>query len=382
MSTLWIFNPDNDIALGNNLKHFTPPRNAMLLRQYGAMLPAWIADAGDIIFTEFTADATWLRHISQTYGKELEILTTENCTRVAHLQPWGWSRAIVDTFSRAGISSHLLPGDEQIERIRQLSHRHSSVVINRELQEQGFDVPIPAEFTDTVTLDKYIGGHGSVVIKSPWSSSGRGVIYSDRIDKATLLRHAEGIIKSQGSVLAEMRHDKIADFAMLFSIKDGNARYVGLSVFETLDGGNYTGNIVASEQHLSSIITHYVSSSYLERLRKAIEAILTKMVGSTYTGICGIDMMVYATADGEPHIAPCIELNLRYTMGYIAHCLARDIIAPGAIAKMHVTYLGNRSGVNVNESVSPQFDNAKRLVKGTLSLIPSNPHFAISLSIE
>ena len=52
MDSLWIFNPENDIALGNNLRYFTPPRNAMLLRNHGAMLPAWIAKPGDMVFTE------------------------------------------------------------------------------------------------------------------------------------------------------------------------------------------------------------------------------------------------------------------------------------------------------------------------------------------
>lgn len=381
MNTLWIFNPDNDIALGNNLKHFTPPRNAMLLRQYGAMLPAWIANAGDIIYTDNPTDATWLCDISNHIGKEMEILTPDNSNHVKQIKPWGWSRAVVDTFLRRGISSNLLPNDEQIERIRQLSHRRTSIIINRKLQDAGFEVPIPVEFTDTGALSNHISSQRSIVIKSPWSSSGRGVIYSERRVMANLLRQADGIINSQGSVLVEPYLDKIIDFAMLFNISEGIAKYVGLSVFETLAGGNYTGNIVASEQQLASIITRYVSLSYLERLQREIGIILTELISNAYNGICGIDMMVYSSADGTNRIAPCVELNLRYTMGYIAHCLARDIIAPEKTGKMLITYIGNRDYFNKGNRIPPQISNDNRLINGTLNLIPTNPYFSITLTV-
>lgn len=382
MDTLWIFNPENDIALGNNLRRFTPPRNAMLLRERGAMLPAWIAGDGDIICTSNPTDAKWLRDMAPILKKDIEILTTENIGRVKCVRPWGWSHAIANSLQRAGIPVGLMPDAEAIERIRLLSHRRSSVIINRRLKDAGIDVSIPVEISDTALLTEYIGRHKSVVIKSPWSSSGRGVIYSDRMNASALLRHAEGTIKSQGSVLVEPRLDKIVDFAMLFEISEGNARYVGLSVFETLSGGNYTGNIIASKQYLSAIITQYVAPSCLERIRQSLETILTDLIGNTYTGICGIDMMVYKDSTDCYRIAPCIELNLRYTMGYVAHCLARDIIAPGTVAKMHVTYTGNTPPSKNGTTFSPQFSSSNRLTNGTLPLIPSNQDFTITLTVE
>lgn len=378
MDTLWIFNPENDIALGNNLRRFTPPRNAMLLRERGAMLPAWIAGDGDIIIcTSNPADAKWLRDMAHILKKDIEILTTENIGRVKCVRPWGWSHAIADNLQRAGIPVGLMPDAEAIERIRLLSHRRSSVIINRRLKDAGIDVSMPVEISDTALLTEYIGRHKSVVIKSPWSSSGRGVIYSDRMNASVLLRHAEGTIKSQGSVLVEPRLDKIVDFAMLFEISKGNASYVGLSVFETLSGGNYTGNIIASEQYLSAIIAQYVASSCLERIRQSLGTILTDLIDNAYTGICGIDMVVYKDSTNCYRIAPCIELNLRYTMGYVAHCLARNIIAPGIIGRMAVNYIGNCTAKCMH---APEFNSDNHLINGTLSLIPGGSDFTIFLS--
>lgn len=381
MDTLWIFNPENDIALGNNLRFFTPPRNAILLRERGAMLPAWIAGDGDIILTSNPADADWLHKLADTLKKNIEILTPGNIGRVSSIRPWGWSHAIVESLARVGLSRHIMPDLERIERIRALSHRRSSVIINRRLAEAGFNAPVPIEFSDIGLLEKHLKEHQDVVVKSPWSSSGRGVIYSSKMDKARLLSLALGIIKNQGSVLVEPMLDKTIDFAMLFNIGGNGAEYIGLSIFNTLAGGNYSGNIVASEDCLTDIIGGYAGRQCLERLKLSLAAILTDLIGDAYSGVCGIDMMIYKDKDEVPAIAPCIELNLRHTMGYVSHCLARDILASGKTAEMNVSYIGNVSEPTL-PPCQPKFDSDRRLTEGTLSLIPQNPDFAITLTVK
>lgn len=382
MDSLWIFNPENDIALGNNLRYFTPPRNAMLLRNHGAMLPAWIAKPGDMVFTENSTDAEWLDNMSDILKKEISILTPGNISRVSHVCPWGWSRAIVENLARTGISRNLMPDPQRIERIRALSHRRSSVTINRKLLGTGMKAALPVEFSDIGSLRSYLDAHNRVVMKSPWSSSGRGVIYSEKMDTARMLSLAEGIIKNQGSVMIEQMFNKIIDFAMLFKIGTDGAQYIGLSVFDTLSTGNYTGNLIASESHLSGMIGRFVGHLYLEQLKQSLENILTELIGDAYIGVCGIDMMVHKNADGTYALAPCVELNLRHTMGYIAHCLARDIIAADKTGEMNVTYTGNKPDNHPAETDIPRFDSANRLVSGSLSLVPPNPYFTITLRIN
>lgn len=379
MDTLWVFNPDNDIALGNNLRRFTPPRNAMLLRKYGAMLPLWIAGDGDIIYAE-GGDLRWLQRMSDMLEKNVTLLSSDNIGRIKKVSPWGWSNAIAGDLIRLGISPQLIPDQTHIERIRQLSHRRSSVIINRQLEEAGFNVPMPVEISDIETLEKHLRQTGPAVIKSPWSSSGRGVVYTEKMPQTRLLSLAAGMIKHQGSVLVEPLLDKIMDFAMLFDIRDGIARYVGLSVFDTLATGNYTGNIVASEQNLTNLLCRYVDISILQRLQKSLETILSELVGDAYTGICGIDMMIHTGNDGTPLIAPCIELNLRHTMGYIAHCLERDIISPEITGRMTVTYTGASQTPPSTGAMPPHFNADNRLIAGTLQLVPPNPYFNITLT--
>ena len=130
------------------------------------------------------------------------------------------------------------------------------------------------------------------------------------------------------------------------------------------------------------MIGRFVGHLYLEQLKQSLENILTELIGDAYIGVCGIDMMVHKNADGTYALAPCVELNLRHTMGYIAHCLARDIIAADKTGEMNVTYTGNKPDNHPAETDIPRFDSANRLVSGSLSLVPPNPYFTITLRIN
>ena len=62
----------------------------------------------------------------------------------------------------------------------------------------------------------------------------------------------------------------------------------------------------------------------LRELREA-EAMVADFVGSSYNGYLGpvgVDMFVYHDAEGY-HLNPCVEINLRHTMGMVAHAIAQ-----------------------------------------------------------
>lgn len=381
MHTLHIFNPENDIALGNNLRYFTPPRNAALLRRHGSMLMAWIAGDGDLIYSDIKDNEQWLESMAPVIKRDLSVFRPSDIHDITNIRPWGWSNAIAGELCHAGLSPDMMPATGAIEKIRAISHRRSSVFINSKLRDAGVHAPIPVEITGTAALDEYLDKHPRAVIKSPWSSSGRGVIYSGNMERRCLLALAGGMMKNQGSILIEPELNRLMDFAMLFEAGGDVVRSIGLSVFETGKGGNYSGNIVASQQHLTSLITKYVSEETLTGIRVRLEHILSELICNHYSGICGIDMMVYLDNDHTPRIAPCIELNLRNTMGYVALCLSRTIAAPGITGHMRIRYKGNY-GSNAGTDKPPRFDSNGYLAEGTLELVPTNSYFDISLTID
>ena len=60
---------------------------------------------------------------------------------------------------------------------------------------------------------------------------------------------------------------------------------------------------------------------------------------SIYTGYLGVDMLVYRKkANGEFAIHPCIEVNMRYTMGMVALRISQKYLAPNARGDMRITY--------------------------------------------
>ena len=119
--------------------------------------------------------------------------------------------------------------------------------------------------------------------------------------------------------MIEPRYNKMCDFAMEFvSTPDGGVRYCGLSVFKTLNA-QYTGNVVGSERFKRDLLSRYVSQPLLDDIASRLEQNLTAMLSGRYAGEFGVDMMVVAGAEGDRFLLhPCVEINLRRTMGHLA----------------------------------------------------------------
>ena len=75
----------------------------------------------------------------------------------------------------------------------------------------------------------------------------------------------------------------------------------------------------------------YIPLEQLAEVRRQLTALLNEALSNEllpawYTGPFGVDMMmVSALPLAKCAIHPLVELNLRMTMGWIAHLLARDL---------------------------------------------------------
>ena len=104
--TLYIFNPENDMALADGKPGYTPPQLIQQMRRELWWLPQWWAEEDDIVWN----------------GEDR--LTLEDDTKIL---PWGWSAALCHHLKQAGVQESLLPSAEKLEQIRQLYHRHTAV---------------------------------------------------------------------------------------------------------------------------------------------------------------------------------------------------------------------------------------------------------------
>lgn len=309
MAVLHLFNPENDLALAAGIATYTPPPAAVELRRRGALLPMWFASAGDYVLAprSLAAEAERFR---RKYGLQGDIFTPGHADAVVSCAPWGWSAAARRLFVKAGVADAALPSDDTIARMRALSHRRTSVAI---LQAVGWP-QLPVEAATVEAAFDAVGRFGGrAFLKFPWSSSGRGVFDTSTLSADKIHSVAAGCIRRQGSVMVEPAYNKVSDFAMLYCCSGGRAEFHGLSCFATHAGGAYAGNVIAPQSHLAKLI-----GIPTEDVAEAVCAAITAVVAPHYSGPLGVDMMVAESDGGSRFIMPCIELNLRYTMGFVA----------------------------------------------------------------
>lgn len=301
--TLYIFNPENDMALADGHAGYTPPARIRQMRRELWWLPQWWAAEDDIV-----------------WNGEDRLQVPDDTT----IRPWGWSAAICHQLRQAGVQESLLPSPRKLEQLRQLSHRQTAVALLQELREQlSLDGHLAGESVLCHTKEEVedaVNSYGEAMLKQPWSSSGRGL---RKVSPANLLSGERG-----ESVVVERFLHKVCDFALEFWLDGrGGVEYRGLSLFYTNDKGAYLGNWVAPEGQKLQWLTQYVPPQYLVEIRRWWEERLRHF---DYEGPVGIDMML-----AREGICPCIEVNWRWTMGLVS-CLVAE---QGRYGRMVVEYI-------------------------------------------
>lgn len=262
-----------------------------------------------------------LRELHERYGLKGEIVS---CPDGLMPDPWGWSADAVRQFSAAGVDRTALPSAAEVGRLRMLSHRRTSVEI---LQSLGRGDLVAVETSDPDEVVALEADSPGCYVKSPWSCSGRGVFCASALTPEVLRTRAAGLIRRQGSVMVERGvRGKTLDLAALYRAEGGEVTFGGLSVFVAEKRGTYGGNIVAPQQWLRDYIGRHVSLQELDEVIAAHTCVLTSVVGPHYEGWLGIDML--ASPAG---LHPCIELNLRRTMGVVAMEVASRLTVPPSL---------------------------------------------------
>ena len=321
MASLVIFNPEHDFALAVGSGPYTPPGSVIHLRKKLALLSALWADGSDFILLPpdlSLRDLPGLPYHDVFLSKGLRPIYLPDIAGISSeieaVEPWGWDFALCRSLAEAGLDSSLLPSEETLYHIRRLSHRNFTFLFRREidcfLNREGMMTGEEAFTTDDV--EDFLLRHPAAFLKAPWSSSGRGIVASDHISRKGLMEWSSGILRRQGSVICEPRWDKVIDFASEWKVTDGEAHFLGWSVFETSLRGKYHGNMNLPQPEIISFIEGKTSES-LSDILQAQKIALGKHVAPFYSGLLGIDML----ADTRGRIHPCIEINLRRTMGHI-----------------------------------------------------------------
>lgn len=318
---LYIFNPENDMALGCGRDSYNAPAWTLQFRHDLELLPAYVAEPGSLILVQDAiASQQWL----DARGLDVEAVEAKqlHTLRDVAIKPWGWSMPLCKELAHAGVHESLLPTREQMMTVRELAHRRTSIAVHEAIrQECGREFsPIPVEIDSAEAVLEWSERHPGCFIKTPWSGSGRGIYRA--IDTGTLQfeRWCRGAIARQGSVLCEVALDKVMDMALEFSCDKGMCEFVGYSVFKSDGQNQYGGGIVASVEHLHDIIAQQYPA--IDEMTEAMRRVVERLIAPHYSGYLGVDMLLYRDGD-KVEIDPCIEVNLRCTMGLVTSVLGQ-----------------------------------------------------------
>ena len=328
---LHIFNPEHDIALATNVKRFTAPHVARQLRSEMGFLPALWASDGDMVIVDDIKAAEHRLNRLKRYAANVSLVSLNNAPSLLLLQhhldeiesiePWGWDSGVAEILQKAGLPQKLIPDANHMEDIRQLSNRYwaASNLLPEVRRVDNLMIGESWYIKNFNELSLKVSYSGCYVMKAPWSSSGRGIRYLTHPDH--WLRNqtwACNIIERQGGIMLEPYYNKVKDFGMEFlAHADGSVTYEGLSLFQTINGA-YSGSIIDTEVEKQMILERYVPAQLLETTRNTICEVLSSNLKNRYQGPLGVDMMIVTDADNQLRLHPCVELNLRRTMGHVA----------------------------------------------------------------
>jgi len=336
MATIHIFNPEHDIALAADLSNFTAPHAGRQLRSDLGFLPALWTQPDDVVLVDDLehAEKSWRRlqhriklslypHVSAEelptfFHSPVHFFPSRQIfpnLQVDSYEPWGWDKALKSMLKRKGFPSDAMPSDEELDDIRQKSHRRLACLLLPQLQTRG-TIGESFECIQEEEVETLLQKYGQIVMKAPWSSSGRGIRFlsQEKTPFQMQERWFHHLLARQGSVMVEPFYHKVKDFGMEF-YADGEGRitYLGLSLFHTINGA-YIGNILATENAKKEMIRRYISIELLEEIKQKIYSCLSL---GKYKGPFGIDMMI-VKGKNSFLLHPCVEINLRRTMGHVA----------------------------------------------------------------
>ena len=372
MRKLYIFNPEHDLALASDSDHFDAPQSAKVFARDFSLLPLWYGDENVVIYTE-NACQSWFTEQQNLFPQLKNSSLTAQAFESLEISPWGWNKTIRRYFEKKGVSQ--LPSLEQLEKLRKLQHRKLAIDATeflQSLENPTLHLAKPASMLTSDDIGSFVAEHPYSIFKAPWSGSGKGIVRSLGYLPENLLNRVRNIAIKQGSVIAEPLYTVVQDFAMEFSCKNGKTDFVGYSWFFTNEHGAYQGNLLAPNDVIVNKLQEWISAENLEIIKQALLTFISKQIAPHYTGFVGVDMFIYKE-NGQFFVHPCVEFNLRMTMGLVARLFYDRFVEDGKTGTFSVDFCNNSDELladhKIKSSKSVHIINGK-IQDGYLSLTP------------
>ena len=342
---VYLFNPTCEYAIANGNPYWQPNQLLQKMESDLSTLPMFFAGNNDFIIVDKIPLPDFLESLKQLNVIIPDFILKTDAINDKHflsipknkIIPWGWSPAVHKYLSplkeSCSIDFQKSPVFNWNPEHREITSRKFALGILKQLQSVlQPNYILPGSFTPKVCttqndFETAIQQWEKVMVKTPWSSSGRGL---QPITKTPVHQKVwekvMGIVKEQGYAIAEPLLERVHDLALLFELKKGKVEYLGISHFCTNNKGQYEGNYLnGMPLTLDKKISEFAEIAVAEIRQSMIDAIEASEMAQVYEGVFGIDMLIYLDANKEIKINPCLEINVRHTMGLLALRLGKII---------------------------------------------------------
>lgn len=382
MAQLHLFNPGYEMSVLLEKEQYTPPANVRKMQQDLALLPLWYAGDDDFVY----ADSVDFSFLSSLPGDIRPLVIPVSAVdddwgrlKGVKAAPWGLSPQSLHFFRELNRKyGPELDVPEWKSIYKDLTSRQTAAYCLSKIKKELPEVHLPAAPVFLKYPDQVVGllelAARSAVIKMPYSSSGRGLLWvKDGKPTNKDIEWIEGAIRKQGEVSVEEVYNKVMDFAVEYHISEDGVFYQGLSMFKTTENGAYTGNWLACQDKMEDLLSSFIGEAVFHDICVVVAQVLLNTFGGVYEGYIGVDMLIYEE-DGGFFCHPCVEINMRNTMGMVSICLFEKLVSESATGLFTVVYETDAYEKHLAiQEANPLILDYGVITKGYLSLCPVTP---------
>jgi hypothetical protein len=398
LPNIYLFNPTCEYAVANGHSSWQPNRLLQKMEEDLGTLPLFFARTNDVVLVKKVPPSEFLstlQKINITPPRFLQLNeVAKNANFVSQpknrLLPWGWSPAA------HRLLESLKPScSEEFQRSPVASWKPEY----REIYSKKFALEILKKLLPQLPADKVLSPHlipqvcytkseiemcikrwGKIMVKAPWSSSGRG------LQKVTKTPVAEkvwekllGIINDQGSAMAEPFLEKVLDLAFEFELKNGKATYLGISRFFTDEKGQYQGNSLNGwSLEIDSEIAAFAETLPEMIIKPLVKSIECSLLANYYEGNFGVDTLIFCDEKNDLRVNPCLEINVRQNMGLLSQHLEK-LISPNKTGVFKTFYNPKQSFFEFKKEMQKTWPLKLRNSKIESGFFPVIPNFKNTL---
>jgi hypothetical protein len=333
-----MFNPTCEYAVANGNESWQPNMLLQKMESDLAILPLFFTQPNDYVLVDSYPTGGYISELLELELQLPEFILKNKAflqtkfinTPKGKLLPWGWSPAahklLKPLKKSCSIDFLTSPVSTWKPEYRDLYSkkfaREILIEISNHIESQ---IIIPTELqssicTSPTEIEKLLKQWGKLMIKAPWSSSGRGL---QPITKTPVhpkvWEKLKGIINEQGYLIVEPFLNKVMDLALQFELKNKKVTYIGVSRFITDKKGKYMGNCLNGYADSTAPEVRYFADSIPEKiLAPLITVIESSKLALWYEGFFGVDTLIFQDKNKQLRINPCLEINVRQTMGTLS----------------------------------------------------------------